>query len=1475
MRWRAGLGLIGLVLLSLIPGSAQNEPPQVYGGGTFSPNQRVSLEYNLAGGVSATISVLRIQNPEKVLEFGGPRDFRQTKDLRLSPVRTIRVFRAGGRYYGETNLGKLPEGLYLAQIGNPRPTSATLILVTSLGLVVKSDPDSLLTYTANLSDGKPLPAKIFVVKDKKISNEATSNGVALFKTTFKNTDNLFVAARSGNSWAFSSAYWQSWSLEKNRVYVITDRPVYRPGQTVFFKGTARSASGLKPVAGQPVEISVRDTEDTEVYTTKLTTDAYGSFNGQFQAKLDARLGNYSVIAKLQGEEFTGEFEVQEYVKPEYRVSVSSDKAVKVQGDKVRFLVKGEYLFGGPVSGGKVSYSIIQRTYYRFAYRSSYGFYQNYDYASDYQGGIIQRGEGRLNEKGELLVEVPLKKADDDYRLTIEAGVTDEAGREISGNGSVTAYRSGIVLSINTDNYAYQVGEAVTASVRAEDIEGNPLAVPFTVTANRYYWVRGKGEANESEASVQGRTNEKGQGSVSLKLPQQGSYTLTVQAKDSAGRPTRDNDYVWVSDGSYWYWAYNSLKITSDKPEYKVGETARFVVQSPVTDGYALVNLEGRNIGKPDLVRFKGSTFTYEVKLTQAMAPNGYLAVTILGGGKYYTDVAGFLVPPAEKFLNVAVASDKDTYKPGENATYSLKVTDPKGNPVKSQVTLGLVDEAIYLVRPEKAPDIRGFFWAFKGNAVGTETAGGYYFGNVATAPSMAARAEMDKAVFGQAKESKLAEAKVREDFRDTILWLPTVETNDQGQATVEAKFPDNLTQWRMTARAINLSDSVGQNTQTVTTTLPMIARLSAPRFLVKGDEASLKVIGQNNLPDNQTGETRFEPTGLNLLSPNTTLASFPAKGRTPTTYQVKAEQAGTATLKASALTPAASDALQIRIPVLPKGLKDELGWAGQAGDSWKFTLPENTDLGQTKGKLYLNPSLAAAVSPALAYLAGYPYGCSEQTMSRFLPSVLAKRAGDFVQLPEEVAANLNDFVAVGMKRLYDFQHEDGGWGFWQYDNSSLYITSYLLTGLLQAKEAGYAVREDVLKRGFDYLLGTLARDDSDTYASDSIAYAAYALAYGGAKYLGQGLNRQQAGKVRLIPAANQAVNLDGLEEIAKAKDITPYGLAFITLAYERNGEKAKANGVLDTLLGQLVERDRVAYWQVDGAYPYAWNDDQVEATARGLEALARLRPNHPSVPKIANWLMLERKGARWASTKDTAAVVIAALELAKARGEQAAEQEVKVRVNGEEQTIKVGAKGAEVELSGLRVGENLLEVSGSGSFYASSGVSYFAEKDYLAPEFKGLRVARQYEKLTAVFDAKQDRYVYQRTPLVGSVKAGDLVLVTLTVRPEAKAVRYVLLEEPTPAGLTVVENDDSFRIAGVKSRYGDDYYGWNYWFDGREIRDSKVEFYFSYLSGPVTFTYVLRAETPGNFTALPTSAWLMYEPEVRGVGTVRTLGVTE
>lgn len=1452
--WRLLLGLVGILLLGLLPGSAQGPTPQLWGGGSFAPGQKVTLEYSLDGTRQATLYLYRIGNPEKILQSGGPRQFKQTAQLALELVRSQTVYQRVNEYYSEISLGQLPEGFYLAQLGSGVRASATLVLVSQLGLVVKADPDTLLTYTAHLQTGKPLPAQVYLIDEDKVVRQARAHteGLAMVSSAFAGGDERpLVAARSGESWAFSEAYWQSWNIERYKVYLHTDRPVYRPGQQVFFKGTLRTVAGLRPIAGREVSYLVRDPSDAEVARGKAITDAYGSFAAQLTVGLDARLGDYSVVVTWGGDEFQTAFEVQEYRKPEYRVTVEAQLTSLVQGDRARYLIKAEYLFGGPVAGGKVSYSLVQRPYYRYAYQSRYGFYEDWGYEDDYSSNVIERGEGRLNEKGELWVEWPLERSDQDYSLVLEAGVTDEAGREISGSGSLTAYRSAVVVGLETASYAYKVGQEIVATLQAQDLEGKPVSVPFTLEAVRNYWVRGKGERSVLSRTVQGQTNAQGKATVRFKLDTQGSYTLKLQATDARNRVTEAERWLWVSDNSYWYWGYKNLKVTPDQREYQPGDTARFVVESPVADGYALINLEGSQIAAPELVKFSGSVFTYELPITAAMAPNGYLSVVIVGGGEYYSQTTGFLVPPSEKFLEVKITPDKASYRPGETARYQLAVTNAQGKPVQAQVAVGLVDEAIYLVRPERAQDIRAYFWALRSNVVGTELASGYYFGNVAPVAAGAARPLMSEAVFGQAKEA-MAPATVRQDFRDTVLWLPTVETDAQGQATVEAVLPDNLTEWRMTARAITRGDQMGQQTRTVVSTLPVISRLATPRFLVEGDQAIFKTIAQSNLDQAQ-------PVELTLESPQIALArllqappQLPARGRVVQSFTALAYQSGQASLEASALTPVFSDALKIPLPVLPRGMSREQGWAGVSGQQgWDFEVPEGSL--EPGLQLFVQPSLLSTVGPALSYLAGYPYGCSEQTMSRFLPSVLARQVAGAVELPAEVADNLDTYVVLGLRRLYDFQHEDGGWGFWQNDASSLYMSSYITYGLLQAQKAGYAVRPEVLESAARYLARTLQRKDLQQFAPDARAYAYYALLMGGSALLGE------------VP--------QGLRALIDDPKLTPYGQALVALAYAR-ANPPLAREALDRLLDNLTERSQVAYWQTSTSR-YAWNDDQIETTARGLEALVRLQPDHPAIPKLVRWLMLQRQGARWVSTKDTAAVVTTALTLASQQPPAASSQTITVRLNGEEQQVEVGSQGATLAVGGLRLGTNRLEVAAPSPVFLSASLKYVATGEQMVARQQGLELRRRYQRLTSTFDRKTGGYVYTPRPLDGQLKVGEYLLVTLSLTPQEEAGRYVLLEEPIPAGFAVVENDDSFRIAGQRNRYGDDYYGWNRWYDGREVRDTGLEFYFSYLNRPVTFTYVLRAETPGRFTALPGQAWLMYAPEVRGNSALATLEVAE
>ena len=182
--------------------------------------------------------------------------------------------------------------------------------------------------------------------------------------------------------------------------------------------------------------------------------------------------------------------------------------------------------------------------------------------------------------------------------------------------------------------------------------------------------------------------------------------------------------------------------------------------------------------------------------------------------------------------------------------------------------------------------------------------------------------------------------------------------------------------------------------------------------------------------------------------------------------------------------------------------------------------------------------------------------------------------------------------------------------------------------------------------------------------------------------------------------------------------MSPYGMALSALALAIAGHEERANVYLDTLLEKVNEHERFAYWET-GTARYYWNDDQIEATAYALEALARLRPDDPIIPKVVNWLLLERKGARWVSTKDTAAVIKAALGLAEVKGEGGSQYNVVVNLNNlqREEKLIVGqqSEAIKLDLNELQAGENQLKVvvNGSGTLYLSASVSFFEERDFI------------------------------------------------------------------------------------------------------------------------------------------------------------------
>ena len=1471
-RWVQGV-LISTVLVAGLAPAQRNV--SIYGG-VFRGSQAVKVEVYAPAGTAFTLR--RVLDPAAL--FAASPDPHQPRLSAQTPTQLVRRVTLARRS-GFLDFGKLPSGVYVLGTGN----LSAVVVVSNLGLVVKRDQTQVLTYTADVSTGQTRPARVWVLGAGSAASHsalADANGLAHFLRK-ANADGETWLARLGDDWAISGANWNSYAAPLVRGYVYTDRPVYRPGQHVDFKAVLRRASDLKPLSSAGVRVVVKSPNDEDVFRKTLTTDAFGSLSAGLDLPAGAKLGSYSFSLTPSGaagdgqSEIGGSFQVEAYQKPEYAVTVSPDRRRAVQGEKVNIRISARYLFGGNLSGAKVNYNVTRAPYYPPGFDSD--FLPPDSEGSDYGSDLVIQDETRLNAQGDLDVMLPLEKdaSGNPVSYRIEAEVEDESRRTVSAQTRVIAFPASLNVEASTDSYIYGVNKPIRVSLDTRDLKDAPRAAPVTLDLVRqqYDYDKKKKTWVLSEtrlARQQVQTNAGGVAEATLSAPRGGGYLLRATVKDAQGRLSTFENFVWVlKPGEDYGWNYRDLTVKLDRKSYAPGETATVLVGNPNPGAPVLITLEGDKLRRSLVLRGQGAVLTHTFAVTQDMAPNIYVAAATLSDGQLYSSDASVRVPRTGSALSVNITPDKARYAPGDLGKLSVDVRDAGGQGAAASVALGVVDGAIYLVEPDNSTPMAQVFNAPRDNAVGTDSSLNFYFsqvGEVAAAPKgLETAPAFAQNKQGRADSAASADAVTpRQDFKDTILWLPNLLTDAQGHAEVDVQFPDNLTTWIATARAQTLAPRFGQATATTMTTKDVIARLSLPPFLVRGDTVTLSGIVNNTLGKSVTGTASVTLSGLTGLSgaaltPTGAAINVAANGRVRSDVQVRAGNVGTAGVTFTARTPSGSDALKLPLPIKARGYEVSAAAVGSAeSPSVKLNVPADANLKTLDLSLSLTPSLLSAVAPALEYLVGYPYGCTEQTMSRFLPALLAKQTLGSSALPPSLQSELPDIVSSGLSRLELFQHEDGGWNFWQYDRSTLEMSAYVVEGLLRAKSLGAAVSNTMLDNGLTYL----------------------------ARNAGKSKTRQadQASAYRALAAAGR-VKPTELSAFARRRDLEPYALAETALALKSAGQTQAARDVLDRLKARRIGTNNSAllHWETpkrsNGAWYDYWDDNSIQVTATALEALAKLEPASPLIPGVSQWLLSNRRGPRWLSTQDTTSVITAALAL-KAPAARASEVTVMLdgAAAGVAQLGSVQAATLKLDTSALKAGPHTVAVQGAApGLTFSTQLNYSREPAELGSLDQGLRLSREYQRLDAVWDEKNKRYTYRRTPLLRGgqlqpVTVGDLILVTLSVQPVGHSARYLLISDPVPAGMKALD-ERSLAITGLREPDEYNWEDWNYWYAGRDLLDDRVDLYADYLSGRQTMTYVLRAQTPGTFTALPTHAFLMYDPEVQGYAPAATLTVRD
>jgi uncharacterized protein YfaS (alpha-2-macroglobulin family) len=760
---------------------------------------------------------------------------------------------------------------------------------------------------------------------------------------------------------------------------------------------------------------------------------------------------------------------------------------------------------------------------------------------------------------------------------------------------------------------------------------------------------------------------------------------------------------------------------------------------------------------------------------------------------------------------------------------------------------------------------------------------------------------------------------VRKAFADTAFWAAALESDREGIAEVEFDMPENLTGWKIRTWAMGAGTRVGEGTAEVVTVKNLLLRLQAPRFFVQKDEVVLSANIHNYLEKRKTVQAVLELDGgvLEAMDKTTRTVEIDPKGEARVDWRVKVINEGEAIVRMKALTDEESDAMEMRFPAFIHGMLKTESYCGvirphMDSSRVEFSVPEERRIEQSLIELRYSPTLAAAMVDALPYLVDYPYGCTEQTLNRFLPTVITqnvlKRMGQNLKAIQEKRTNLNaqeigddkerakqwqrwlrnpvfdegtvnDMVKTGVRRLTAMQLSDGGWGWFSGwgEYSYPHTTATVIHGLQIAVANGVKVDSDVIHRGVAWL---------QNYQQDQIRMLKNAPKQ---KDPWKDSADSLDALIYMVLADAGKTDKDMRDFLYRDRTKLPvYAKSLFGMGLHRLGEKEKLAMIIKNIDQYLVEdqENQSAYLKLEADYYWwYWYGSEFEAQAYYLKLLAATDPKSDKAAGLVKYLLNNRKHATyWNSTRDTALCIEALADYLVASGEDKPDMTLEIWLDGTRQKeVRISSDNLftfdnKLILAGQAVtsGKHKLELKrkGKGPVYFNAYVTNFTLEDFITKAGLEIKVQRKYYKLVEkdktmkvsgsrgqALDQKVEKFERQPIENLAVLKSGELVEIELEIDSK-NDYEYIVFEDMKPAGFEPVE---------VRSGYNGNDMGAYV-----EFRDERVVFFVRWLArGSHSVAYRMRAEIPGKFSALPTRASAMYAPELKANSDEIKLGVED
>lgn len=1314
-----------------------------------------------------------------------------------------------------------------------------------------------------------------------------SAGVARCASTASSAERapeLLFIAHDGKDWSYvrtanyqyNEDFYAGWSAGEPIPHgtIVCDRELYQPGETAQFTGIAyfdidgTLARGRSPrydvVLGDP------DGKQRSLGTRSL--DAYGAFTIALPIGKGAATGYYSIAAKGQaGETLEGSFRVAEFKPPNFKVALTLDAQTASAGATVTARTQSSYLFGAPVEGGR-SHVYVTREQTNFTPQgwSSYTFGPSWSYPDEAPSVApdVMQSDSVIGAEGSSSVRVGVPD-DLPFPMTfnVESETTDVSNLSVSDRSSFAALPSDALIGLQAD-FVAEERKPFEVQIVLVDPKGRPRTdrrVKLVLQRREFLQVTEELEGAETpreaihyvDVSSQELAPAQTPQRVRLTAPQPGSYRVEANLTDAKSRATATDLDVFVSGTGEADWGEadpTRLSVKLDKPIYRAGETATALVQSPYADGELYFSVVRHGVLYQTARAVHGGAPQLRFTVTPDMLPNAVVeAVLVRRGTSLAQSVpstlgklarvgfAPFEVALDAKYITVGVKARRATLAPGGAQQLELHLAGHDGEPVRGEMTVAVVNDAILQLSGYRFPDLVKLVYADQPISM-------RWADNRDLVTLVSEQRSVDKGFgFGGGAMAGPAGTRVRTAFKPLAFWSGTIRSDASGNAAVDFVLPDDLTTWRAMVLAYSADARFGTGETTFVATKPLVTNPVLPQFARPGDRFSggvaitdvARASGTYKVMGTLAGGLAFADAGppgsriavespadvfakalrfsMNVSGPQDARVSFTtALGDLSDTFEVGLP-ISTGDVTESVVTTGATAARAV-VPLAVDARP--AGSAGGLDVTLASTLLADT-LEPERDVLQEQPPFATALAARIAIASDALE--VDRLYGRAAPPELRRQVG----------LDLDALRALALP--------DGGYAEWPGAKAgATFSTAFVAVQLAQAKAAGFGV-DGELAHARRFLESRLADPSPECEKGDARCDASTRLeALETFGILGQPRSDFLDDIYRLHAELGYYEQVELARHLIKLPSWRTQGIA-----------------LRDKLMEQLYETGRRATIEVPGEF------GETPAAGQGQVLGLLIESNAPpeQVDKVMTSLLALRHAGLWGCVCDDAEAMNAIVLYAR---RQRTPPDFTARATLPGTTLRAAFHGFEKTSSSASIpydrlpagrSDVVLSKDGEGILHYSVALRY--QVAGTSPgTYAGIRIDRAVrapagnETLLAFGLAKPDS---DATLVAGRVYAIDDIITT------DHPLDDVVVDDPLPAGLEAV--DQTFNTAVQ-------YYqaGWDNWqVDYQSIhRDHVLAFAHHLQAGVYAVHYLVRSVTPGSYGWPGARAYLEYAPEEFG-----------